>query len=53
MINLEKYQKNFHDTNRYIREILFSTLANFEGLIKKGKDEDYLTQTLKIGNKKN
>ena len=52
MINLEKYQKNFHDTNRYIPEILFSTLANFEGLIKKGKDEDYLTQTLKIGNKK-
>ena len=52
MINLEKYQKNFHDTNRYIPEILFSTLANFEGLIKQGKDEDYLTQTLKIGNKK-
>ena len=43
MINLEKYQKNFHDTNRYIPEILFSTLANFAGLIKKGKDEDYLT----------
>ena len=52
MLNLEKYQKNFHDTNRYIPEILFSTLANFSVLIKHGKDEDYITQTLKIGNKK-
>ena len=52
MLNLEKYQKNFHDTNRYIPEILFSTLANFSVLIKHGKDEDYITQTVKIGNKK-